>query len=1291
MESHFRDQSGPTVQAPQQHIFTHLHPVSDGDVDRGKAVDSAAFVDQPAHVRLRTGQLKTAASDIGDGAAAAGQSEALTSAASRHDHVDPNPSTSLQPPQASRTGSQQVAPALSSVRPGGCAASPKWALEQEDNNTPDAWVHRSAALIRLTGRHPFNAEPHLSDLMAAGFFTPSHLHFVRNHGAVPKLEWGTHRLEVKGLLNQSQQQQHSRDAAPSVGGDSDTASSVGIRSFTFSMDDLVRGNRFEIIELPVTISCDGNRRKELNMLRRTRGFNWGPGATACSIWRGIRACDLINAGCGGVSRDARYVYFTGADELTGGHYEMQLPIATVMDPSNDIILAFAMNGERLPPDHGFPLRLVVPGNVGGRMVKWLTTITISNAETRNHWQWHDHKVLPAQVADTAGAKEGHWYNREYEIYEHNVNSVVSAPAHAERVQLASASTAERDANLASQARGIVAERRRQPVQDAYLLSGYAFSGGGRRVTRVEVSLDNGQSWHLANREYPIHPSSGIPRHDRHYWTWCHWHLPVHLQQLVQAEGIMCRAWDSSVNTQPMDRLWNVTGMMNNSVYSVHAKIDRRGLSSQSRTAAAAADGGNTIVTFVHPVVPGLGSGGWMGDDVHEHGWRPPWKVVPFVPQVADAGAEGSQREGSGSRGLIGAPPWAGRHTTPSIPSTVPNASAPGGTLDRLFTMKEVRAHSSIEAGGLWFAIRGSVYDLSSALRLHPGGPAALTSQAGSDVTALFESIHGEDADDMKEGFRIGSLVSSARRHGAAVVPSHPAARGVEPLSLIPASELATTTPTPAQAGIAVGISKPHELRRSVSDTSSLKQMQQGAVIRGGATGQHDQQAYPEVAPSDAAGRARTATHLWTTPAPGQPPDTALHPRRPLKLTFLRKEILSPDTRRFIFSREKRHLPFGLPVGRYVSMGASVDGRLVVRPYTPVHPIIAEEDDGEVHFVIKVYRADAHHGHGGVMSQYLDSLQAGACVTVKGPFGHVTYHGGGDFEIAGYQGYSYNVINAASSSSGAASPSGTVAAGLLKGEAGDGSSLLHADNVALVGGGTGITPLYQLLRAFRAELQLAAESAPAHAQTRQGDDDARHGQGVTGSESDTGTASRSQSVPSPPRAWLVYSNHTPSDILMRAELDEIASTTYACTLKTPASPNPEPATGFGPDEQTDDDRDRPFNIWYVVGDASHGDDTAGTRNDDGTGAPESSTSGKPWSYGVGHVDRTMLAEHLPTCLPHGADSTASTGEGVDAGGSGSGSGRGSIALVCGPPGLLEMAVLPVLEERLGYRDERLVEF
>uniref|UniRef100_N1QTS7 Nitrate reductase (NAD(P)H) n=1 Tax=Aegilops tauschii TaxID=37682 RepID=N1QTS7_AEGTA len=140
--------------------------------------------------------------------------------------------------------------------------------DPRDEATSDAWVKRHPALVRLTGKHPFNSEPPLPRLMSHGFITPVPLHYVRNHGAVPKADWSTWTVEVTGLVK---------------------------RPVRLTMEELVTG--FQAVEFPVTLVCAGNRRKEQNMVRQSSGFNWGPGAVSTTVWRGVRLRDVLRR-CG---------------------------------------------------------------------------------------------------------------------------------------------------------------------------------------------------------------------------------------------------------------------------------------------------------------------------------------------------------------------------------------------------------------------------------------------------------------------------------------------------------------------------------------------------------------------------------------------------------------------------------------------------------------------------------------------------------------------------------------------------------------------------------------------------------------------------------------------------------------------------------------------------------------------------------------------------------------------------------------------------------------------------------
>lgn len=102
-------------------------------------------------------------------------------------------------------------------------------VDPKDAKTPDAWVQRHPSMIRLTGRHPFNSEAPLPELLSHGFISPQNLHIVRNHGAVPRLEWDTHRVEVKGNVR---------------------------RRLSLSMDEIAS---MKSITFPCLVTCAGNR------------------------------------------------------------------------------------------------------------------------------------------------------------------------------------------------------------------------------------------------------------------------------------------------------------------------------------------------------------------------------------------------------------------------------------------------------------------------------------------------------------------------------------------------------------------------------------------------------------------------------------------------------------------------------------------------------------------------------------------------------------------------------------------------------------------------------------------------------------------------------------------------------------------------------------------------------------------------------------------------------------------------------------------------------------------------
>ncbi|KAI8682135.1 Nitrate reductase [NADPH] [Fusarium keratoplasticum] len=424
-------------------------------------------------------------------------------------------------------------------------------IDEQDQFSPDNWLPRSSDLIRLTGKHPLNAEAPLSRLYDAGLITPNELHYVRNHGAVPRLLWEFHELEVE--YNGS--------------------------TTKFSMDDL---KEFDTINIAVAIACDGNRRKELNMLKKSKGFNWGAGSASCAFWKGPLLRDvLLSAGVPktppSLGEKRYWVNFEGADDLSGGKYSTCIPFEHAMSLNNDVILAYEMNDVPLPPDHGYPVRVIIPGYVGGRNVKWLKKIWISDKENDSYYHIWDNRVLPAFVTEKDGPFAEALFNHpDTACNEQNLNSVIVKPAQREKIPITKAKKGQN-----------------------YRIEGYAYDGGGHEVQRVEVSLDDGETWLYCIRKFPEYPI----RHGNKFWTWIHWHVDVELSHVIRAKSIAVRCFNVFKNTQPREPTWNVMGMMNNCWYVVRPEIVE--------------DDGSEMpaILFRHPVEPATKDGGWMKPSV----------------------------------------------------------------------------------------------------------------------------------------------------------------------------------------------------------------------------------------------------------------------------------------------------------------------------------------------------------------------------------------------------------------------------------------------------------------------------------------------------------------------------------------------------------------------------------------------------------------------------------------------------------------------------------------------------
>jgi len=371
-----------------------------------------------------------------------------------------------------------------------------WDASTSDRAAPILQPARPAATpgsLVVWTEEPLNAEAPLAVLCRAAV-TPTEHFFVRNHGPVPEVDASTYLVSVAGLVREP---------------------------LTLSLADMRNG--FERVSVAATLMCAGNRRSELAAVTPIPGqVPWGAGAIGNAVWTGVRLRDVLRAA--GADEAAGHVAFTGLDqaeeegELT--EFGGSIPLEAAL--RGDVLLADEMNGEPLQPVHGYPLRVVVPGHIGARSVKWLSTITVQPEPSANYFQARTYRLFPAHVRTETSTRD-----HGIALGEMPVNAAVCSPSDGATVGV------------------------------SFRAQGYALTGGSRRIERVEVSVDGGTTFSTA--ELPDPGAAG---------SWRLWQADV-----VVAPGpgeLVVRAWDSAATTQPENAasVWNLKGYVNNAWHRV---------------------------------------------------------------------------------------------------------------------------------------------------------------------------------------------------------------------------------------------------------------------------------------------------------------------------------------------------------------------------------------------------------------------------------------------------------------------------------------------------------------------------------------------------------------------------------------------------------------------------------------------------------------------------------------------------------------------------------------------------
>ena len=388
-------------------------------------------------------------------------------------------------------GSLDIYPASTCVRAvasGGCAAPMPASADVPTLDPEEACQHAIDAGMVMHRAHPLNCETSLAALVG-GVVMPNARFYMRNNFRMPNLDAEAFRLTIGGLVE---------------------------RSLSFTIRDLQNMRSKTQV---VTLECAGNGRALFD--RPTEGEKWGLGAVSTAEWTGVPLVEILDRA--GVRQDAKEVLFRGAD---GGaadslpapiRFERSLQIEDARD--SDVLLAYAMNGEPLPVEHGYPLRLIVPRWYAVASVKWLSEIELIDQTFTGHYQ---------------GDKYRYEWERE--------GRMVSEPVTLQRV------------------RALITEPSPQTDVRAGELAirGVAWSGAAP-IARVEVGI-NGGDWREARL---------VSERNRASWQW--WELITRVEQ-SDALVLRARATDLAGRTQPERAEWNRLGYGNNAVQEVPIRV-----------------------------------------------------------------------------------------------------------------------------------------------------------------------------------------------------------------------------------------------------------------------------------------------------------------------------------------------------------------------------------------------------------------------------------------------------------------------------------------------------------------------------------------------------------------------------------------------------------------------------------------------------------------------------------------------------------------------------------------------
>jgi DMSO/TMAO reductase YedYZ molybdopterin-dependent catalytic subunit len=307
------------------------------------------------------------------------------------------------------------------------------------------------------------------------FITPTKSFYVRTHFPIPKIDRDAWWLHVEGEVE---------------------------KPFAIDYEELLK---LESLTVPVTLECAGNNRNFLEP--KVKGVQWGLGAVGTAEWTGVPLSVLLNRAV--VRSSAREVILEGADhgmldDPKSPPGELRFSRSVSLEKARrDVLLAYRMNGNDLPPEHGFPVRAIVPGWYAMASIKWLQRIIVTDQPFAGYYQTLDYSYWKRR-GDVAELSP---------VTELQIKAEIAKPAQSDKV----------------------------PANSTVRIHGAAWASGDE-IVRVEVSTDGGSTWKEATLLGESKPNA-----------WRFWEFNWKTPTVPEKQTLVARATDSLGRTQPAHR------------------------------------------------------------------------------------------------------------------------------------------------------------------------------------------------------------------------------------------------------------------------------------------------------------------------------------------------------------------------------------------------------------------------------------------------------------------------------------------------------------------------------------------------------------------------------------------------------------------------------------------------------------------------------------------------------------------------------------------------------------------